>query len=427
MLHRDVEDEALDVQRLSLLSADDPFVVPNPDDPAVGGDDPEIHRQAPVCAFERGAAGGQHALAILGVQHLREERILEPRLTRIPEDVDDPRADVRGSARRLRPRRVDGQRQLLDQTPILLLRDAERLEGSGELSLRLFLLSDVDHAALDELGLPVVVAHGPRLVVNPDRSTVGGDHPVLADPDALVLGQRQVVLREDPLAVVGVENGAVEVGIGPALERIPEDGDRPFAHVLRAVLVALRRSIHRDGDRLDQLAVPALRLTLLPLELGVPDRRSHIDRDRSEETSIGVVESIVGPQRLHAEHTDRLITREDRHAEVRPDARADAALTDRAEIGLAVEQHRLPATQHRRCRPVAERQRRPRHPGSFLAEERERDRLRFRVEQRDVGDIGGERVLEQVAREIDQRVHLQLCGQRLADPAHRLELALAPN
>ena len=121
VLHRDVEDEALDVQRLSVVAADDPFVVPNPDDPAVGSDDPEIRRHPPVRSFESGVAGRQDALAILGVQHLCEERIFEPRLARITEDVDDLRADVRGRARRLRRRGVHGHRQLLDQTPVLLL------------------------------------------------------------------------------------------------------------------------------------------------------------------------------------------------------------------------------------------------------------------------------------------------------------------
>ncbi len=69
----------------------------------------------------------------------------------------------------------------------------------------------------------------------------------------------------------------------------------------------------------------------------------------------------------------------------------------------------------------------PATPRPAFAEERKRDQLRLGVEQGDVGEIGRERVLEQAAREVDEGVDAGLSYERLADPAHRLELSLMPN
>ena len=118
--------------------------------------------------------------------------------------------------------------------------------------------------------------------------------------------KRQVVLREDPVAVVGVEDRPVEVGIGPGLDRVPEHRNGPLAHVLRAVLLTFGRPVHGDRDRLDQLAVAALRLALLPLEVGVPDRRGDVPADRCQNGLILVVVAnplVIALDREDAEHT----------------------------------------------------------------------------------------------------------------------------
>ncbi len=167
--------------------------------------------------------------------------------------------------------RHDRDRADLDERLEVLLLAADGFVSSRELLLRLLLLGDVDHAALLVLGLPVLVVHCPRLVAHPHRSSVGGDHAVLAHPDAVVLLRREVVLGQHPLAVVRVQHAAEEVGLGPCLERVPEHRHRPRAHVLRGVRVADRGPVHGDRDRIEELAVAALGLLHLrqrPRELG---------------------------------------------------------------------------------------------------------------------------------------------------------------
>ena len=268
------------------------------------------------------------------------------------------------------------------------------------------LLGDVDHAALDELRLPVLVAHRPRLVVNPDRPAVGGDHAVLAHPDAVVLGQRQIVLREDPVAVVRVEDGPVEVGIGPGLEGVPEHGDRPLAHVLRAVLLTLGRSVHGDresprpagGTGAPTRAAPA---GARAFRIADPTLRG----DRSEQTGLGRRRSGA-----RSPATARRARRSRGHSRgsARRDTTRHGAPTRRSPIESNSASPCSSTGSRRRSTadvgPSPSGQRRPRVPSPSLAEEGKRDRLLVGVEQRDVGQIGREHLLEQGAREVDERI-----------------------
>ncbi len=84
-----------------------------------------------------------------------------------------------------------------------------------------------------------------------------------------------------------------------------------------AFVVLVRRPVHRDGNRLQELAVSLLRCAVLLEESGVRDRHADVRGDGREQSGIGLVVARVALGRLHTEHADRGFAGQDRDSEVR--------------------------------------------------------------------------------------------------------------
>ena len=120
LLSRDVEEVALQRQRLPGRPRNRPGLVVDPDDAAVAGDHAILQRQ-PV-AVVRATVRVEHALPVVGVQHPYEElAILRPLGRRISEHRLDLRARVDIGACVVDRVDVDDERKLLDECPELLL------------------------------------------------------------------------------------------------------------------------------------------------------------------------------------------------------------------------------------------------------------------------------------------------------------------
>ena len=117
-LRRDVEEIALEVQRLAVLVRDDHALVPNPDPVAVARAQSVLDAERLVRPV-RPRVGGEDAVAVLGMQELDEEQLVGmPVRDRVAEDALDLAAgeDVRAdSVERVG---VDHERKLLHERAI---------------------------------------------------------------------------------------------------------------------------------------------------------------------------------------------------------------------------------------------------------------------------------------------------------------------
>src|SRR4029079_15825922 len=96
-LARDVEELALQVERLTVLVDDDDALVAEMDDPAVPGDEPILEAER-LLGLVRMRVRGEHALAVVRMEQPREQLgILRPFLDAEAEDrLDLPaREDIR--------------------------------------------------------------------------------------------------------------------------------------------------------------------------------------------------------------------------------------------------------------------------------------------------------------------------------------------
>ena len=117
-LFRDVEQVALEVDRLSLLVEHDDTLVAQVDHASVAGDEPVLEAER-LASLVRVHMRGEDALAVLRVEQPREElRVRRPFLDAVAEDrLDLPaREDVR--ADRIDLVEIDDERELLDQRAI---------------------------------------------------------------------------------------------------------------------------------------------------------------------------------------------------------------------------------------------------------------------------------------------------------------------
>ncbi len=146
-------------------------------------------------------------------------------------------------------------------------REARRLEDqipTRERLLRHLALRDVRQDALPR-GLPAQVVDQGRVVVDPDRSPVLGDDPVL-QIEGLAADVRAVRLRDHGIAIVGMQHPQPQARFGqPVLGGVPRE-----QLVLRADVDRGRHLVDRvdvDGGRepLDQVAVARLGLSLTRL------------------------------------------------------------------------------------------------------------------------------------------------------------------
>jgi hypothetical protein len=84
-LRGDVEQVALEVERLALVAVDDDAFVADPDDTAVAREQPVLHAERFVCRVRPGVSG-QDAVAIVVMQRAHEEqRVVQPLVDRIAE------------------------------------------------------------------------------------------------------------------------------------------------------------------------------------------------------------------------------------------------------------------------------------------------------------------------------------------------------
>jgi hypothetical protein len=117
---RDVDQEALQEQRVVLLVPHSDGLVVHPDDPSVGGGQAVLHPEA-LAGRVRAFDFGDHPLVIVGVKALREEAGLEPVGHGEAEHRFDARAHVLGGQRHADRVDVRGERDLLDECPVLRL------------------------------------------------------------------------------------------------------------------------------------------------------------------------------------------------------------------------------------------------------------------------------------------------------------------
>ena len=229
----------------------------------------------------------------------------------------------------------------------------------------------------------------------------------------------------DLASLVAVRLAEDEVVDGPAerlFGRVAEQlgrGRVPVGHPLLGVHHDHRRGTDRD-ERLQVLA--------LPLHLGeqarVLDRHADVGRDRREQPGVGFAEAALLLDALDADDADSRVADKDRHAQVGPHPGANRGLV-LLELRRAVEQQRLARLEDPGRQPLAVRDRLlvPALPALVVVGEV--DPARRPVVERDVGDVGLERLAHLLADELDQRVEVELRRERLADAVDRRELGHA--
>ena len=290
-------------------------MIVHPHDVAVGGHDPvlDVEGLAGLVGLDR---AGEHAVSVLGVQHLHPQiRIEKALLGGVPGELLVLRADVERGAEIVHGVGVDRDRELLDEGAVALLRRPEPLLG-------LHALGDVVGHALPIQRGSFVVADQPRVVVDPHDAAVLAQRAVVDAP--FVAGLR-VIGGDHPIAILGVQALLPQRRVRhPFLGGVAVDGLDLWADVE----VGARFDLLDEGDRrelLDQGAEPIL---------GDPERR------------LGVVSRRdVGQGALDDARTVAL---GDHRAVVHPD---DGAVVT-AQAVLAVERRPvplqgLPAVEHR--------------------------------------------------------------------------------
>ena len=144
-----------------------------------------------------------------------------------------------------------------------------------------------------------------------------------------------------------------------------------------------------------------LGLSCLGIQAGVLDRRPDIGRQRGEQAGIRVAEAALLLRALYADDADGRVTDEDRYAEIRAGRRSDDGRTAIPEMLLAIEQERLPRLHDPRGQPFAILHRALRLVAPVLNVVREFDMPGVLVEERQVHDVGLERLAHLLADKVD--------------------------
>ncbi len=249
--------------------------------------------------------------------------------------------------------------------------------------------------------------------------------PVLSSPscDPVRPSVRKGFARDVPPFVVDVapEDEVVDLAADRLVRRMSEQLRRrrvPACHALLRV-----HDDDRDRTDLDE----RLEVLALPLDLRkqsrVLDCDADVRRDRGQQAGVGLGETSLLADALHADRADCLVTGEDRHAEIRPRGRADAALA--LVFLLAIEEERLARLEDLRREPFAVPKRwlLPSLAGLVVVDEV--DLSAGLVVQGHVRDVGLERRTDALADELDQGVELEPCCERLADAVHGGQLCHA--
>ena len=192
----------------------------------------------------------------------------------------------------------------------------------------------------------------------------------------------------------------------------------PVAHPLVDV-----HDHHRCGTDCDK----RLQVLALPLDLGeepcVLDPDADVGRDRGEQANISFSEPTFLLDALDADHADRLLSDEDRDAEVGEGRRSDHRVP--VALLLPVEQERLARIEDPRREAFAELQGGGCRPVARLVVVGELDPPRALVVQRHIGDVGVERLAHLFADQLDQRAEIELRSECLPDAVDGRQLGHA--
>ena len=183
--------------------------------------------------------------------------------------------------------------------------------------------------------------------------------------------------------------------------------------------VERRRDLATDVGKGGHLRGPPMASRGKP---GVLDRDADVRRDRRQEPHVGLAEAALLARALDADHADRLVADDDRHAEPGQRRCPDRRHREPVELGRPVEQQRLSRRQDARRQAAAHRHRLLRFADAVLDVIRERDDVVGLVLEGDEGDVGRERLAHLLADQLDQRREVELRGDRLADAVDRVEL-----
>ena len=248
---RDVEDDALEVQRRAVVGMEERGLVVHPDRASVGG--MQAILGAPRHPRRRREGVARPDRIALGRIHEAEPQlgVLQPLLRRHSRDLEDLGADVDRLHAGVRPVEIDRGGHVLDDAAVALF-------GFAEPSLGRLLACHVVHDALGEQRRPLFVADHDRLVPDPHPTAVLMLEPVFGVErfQGRGVGTDRI---ERPLAIVGVQTTAPEpIGRSPLVGSVPEDRGNLRAHVDRDGLLAQRVDIRHRRKRLDQGSVSAL-------------------------------------------------------------------------------------------------------------------------------------------------------------------------
>lgn len=252
LLRRDVQEEALRVQRGSVLIVHDDRDVSDPQDVAVA-----VHETVGLveggAVLDVPALGRPAALPVLGVDEAGPQvRVLAPVLGGVPEHRLRLRARVHVRRAFVEPVDVDDHGQRLDEAPVAELGLSRRLLG-------LLLGRDVEHDPLPQRAAGRGVLDDHRVVAEPEHAPVPVVHPVLG-VEGLPGHLGRSLGREHARAVGRVTERPPQVGIGEELRRRePKHPDRLRGDVRRALAGRAPRVVHlgiRDrGHLLDERPV----------------------------------------------------------------------------------------------------------------------------------------------------------------------------
>ena len=149
---------------------------------------------------------------------------------------------------------------------------------------------------------------------------------------------------------------------------------------------------------------------------GDPD----VGRDRAEQVLVGVAEASFLARALHADGADRFAARHDRNPQVRLGRGSHPCHADRAgsRVQRFVDDQRLGRRDDLARPPLADRLR----TYVVAIHVREANEARLLVHERDVDDVRAEGLAHLLADELDQRLQLELRGDRLPDGIDRGQL-----
>ena len=345
------------------------------------------------------------------------DRATDRLFPRVAEELGGGRVPVRHPLLGVHDDNGDGA-DLYERREVLLL----TIELRGCLDLR----GDVDHETLEMGRGALLVANDPGLVADTDHLPVCCADAVLERPafvTGVEVGDRA---SESLLPILGKEHRFEEAFLEPCVGRVAEDLLHPRADVDGDATRGAGRiwpvRVHDEGQLLDEAPVPPLGCALCLEEARVLDRDADVRRDRGEQSRVSLAETPFVSCALDADHADRAVADDDRHAEIRAGTCSYAGRRELVELLGSVEDERLPGVEDSPTQPLAVLERRLVPSLAGFAVIGKVDPPSCFVEQRHVDDVGVERLAHPLADELDQGLDIQLRRKGLRNAVHSREL-----